>query len=424
MRNKTIFSKYFVLLMINYTLLFINYTIINPILPKYAISLGMSISLAGIISGAFALTALVFRPVSGKLADKKNPKMLFIISNVIMAAACVMYVLGNSFASLLIARIAHGVAFALISVVSIVILLQFVPKNRIGQAIGLYGMGSIIAISFGPAIGLELGNAFGYHICFLLAGSLPLISIVVLLFIPYEYKRNEADTREKNLRNDEERLHGIGNVEGEAIAYEKTEKEGANQYKGIKKIIATEVLFYAILAGFFSFANGVEFTFIALYAQSKSIENISLYFTVSAIFILVSRLFAGKIYDTRGLAHVLIPAFIVASIGMNTLSFANYLWVFFIAAALKGLGQGAGQPSLQAQCINSVPAYRVGLASSTYFIGPDVMQGLGPIVGGYIIAYSNYETIFFVCGGLLALGLIIYAIHLKNNKYTASSGNV
>jgi predicted MFS family arabinose efflux permease len=185
---------------------------------------------------------------------------------------------------------------------------------------------------------------------------------------------------------------------------------------GLNSLIATEVVIFALVAGLFSFANSVEYTYMALYAERKGIENISMYFIVSAVFILISRLFAGRIYDRKGLSIILYPAMTAAAVGMMILGSASGLWMFLFAAAFKAAGQGAGQPSLQTTCLKSVKKERIGLASSTYYLGPDTMQGIGPIVGGFIIEHAGYEVMYFTCSAMLLAGMVIYMLYVKKHK--------
>mgnify|MGYP005788838843 CR=1 FL=1 len=53
---------------------------VNPSMAKFSISLGATVTLAGVITGMFSITALVARPVSGLIADRVNRKLLLIIS--------------------------------------------------------------------------------------------------------------------------------------------------------------------------------------------------------------------------------------------------------------------------------------------------------------------------------------------------------
>ena len=50
-----------------------------PVIPGYVVSLGASLSLAGVVTGTFAITALFVRPLAGIIGDKYNKKLLLVI---------------------------------------------------------------------------------------------------------------------------------------------------------------------------------------------------------------------------------------------------------------------------------------------------------------------------------------------------------
>lgn len=394
-KNEKIFNKNYILLMIVNTLLFISFNMINPVLPEHITSLGMSVTLAGVISGCFSITALIFRPISGIAADRMNPKWMYVVAGLGITAACVLYTLCSGFTSFFVVRIFHGIFFAIDTTVALTLVTHYIPEGRMGEGIGLFGIGPIIAISFAPGIGLKTSDIYGAEWCFMIAAVMSFLATVCIVLI--SYKREPAAD--------------------EAMVPDNIQSSEIKQSKiSIRNFIAVEVIIFALLSGLFSFANSIEYSFISLYSQSKGIEDISLYFTVSAAFILLSRLFAGKIYDKKGLSVILYPAFTAAAVSMFILGSAGCIGLFFVAAALKALGQGAGQPSLQSQCMVSVEKERMGIASSTYYLGPDIMQGIGPVVGGMVIDHLGYEAAYYLCGVLIVLGMIIYTVYIKTFK--------
>lgn len=392
MKTDKIFNKNYIILMIVNTLLFISFNMINPVLPEHVTGMGLSVTLAGIISGCFSITALVFRPISGIAADRLNPKKLYVIAGIGITIACVLYIFCTGFGTLLATRIFHGIFFAMDSTLALVLVAYFIPEDRMGEGIGLFGIGPIIAISFAPGLGIKICHIYGAEISFIIAAVTSLAATLCLLFISYSKAQSvaKAEVPEEN--------------------------QPVKKSFSIKRFIATEVIIFAALSGMFSFANSIEYTYMSLYSQSKGIEDISIYFTVSAAFILLTRLFAGKIYDKKGLSIILYPAFLVGIISMLVLGSATCITMFLIAAALKALAQGSGQPSLQSQSIVSVSKDRFGVASSTYYLGPDIMQGIGPVVGGLIIDHAGYEAAYYSCGILLFIGMIIYTIYIKKHK--------
>ena len=227
---------------------------------------------------------------------------------------------------------------------------------------------------------------FGYKYCFTIAAILSLLTASLMLVIKYSSPKKQKLERKKLRFSD---------------------------------LIAVELLPFAVFAALFSLSNGLVSTFIALLGESRGIENVGIFFTTNAIFLLIARLFAGKLNDRKGLSVIMIPAYILAATAMTLLAGASALWMIALAGALKALGQGGGQPALQAECIKKLGRDRTGVATSTYYIGADVGQGLGPIIGGAVSTSFGYGTMYAGCACLLAVGLVMYLIYAKRQKRSA-----
>ena len=98
------------------------------------------------------------------------------------------------------------------------------------------------------------------------------------------------------------------------------------------------------------------------------------------------------------------------------LGFANSLWMILAASALYAVGQGSAQPAFQSMCIKKAGPARVGVAVSTYFIGADIGNGLGPMIGGAIADASGFSVVFLFGAAVLALGMILLFIYDRKDK--------
>ena len=92
------------------------------------------------------------------------------------------------------------------------------------------------------------------------------------------------------------------------------------------------------------------------------------------------------------------------------------------AAVFKALGQGNGQPSIQAYSVKKLPKERSGVASSTVMIGQNVGNAVAPIIGSFFVKEFGYQGMFCGFGGVLAVGgLLLLGIQLLiDRKKTAA----
>ena len=388
-------GEYIFLLGIN-LLLAISFYMIAPVLPKYAIQLGASLSLAGIIAGLFSITALVARPFGGLLADRINKKRILFIATSVLSFSAFGYCFSTTIPFLVGFRILHGIAFSISSTAVIALAVSFIPIERLGEGVGYFGLGQILSSAVGPNIGIWVGQKYGLPFTFGLSGVILLVSALLITLIHRETASDAilaASQRKKKL------------IMGD--------------------LIAVELLPLALMGGVFSMTNGLVSSFLVLIGDARHIANIGLYFSINALCLLFVRPFAGRLSDKKGLALILIPALILTALESLLLANASVLWVVLIAAACKAFGQGSAQPSLQSACIKKLGPERSGVATSTFYIGADIGQGLGPMMGGAIAGAFGYQTMFYSSAAVLGVVFLAFGIFklISHNKLELRNAN-
>ena len=350
----------------------------TPIISKYIVSLGYALPVAGGIASIMSIAALIARPFSGVLSDRYNRKAILFFSTVLTGITMGLCgVVGNVYL-LAVVRTIHGLAFSFMTVANMALASSLLPSAKIGEGMGYLGLSTIIASAAGPGLGLFLSDRFGYLPCFFIAMCFLLVGALATLTIPYH--QDSSDTKVK-------RRFSISNL------------------------YAKELTLYMLLLALFSCGNGLVSTYLAIIGEERGVANIALFFTVYALVVLMTRPFAGRLLDRRGLSVILYPSFAIASFAMVLVGAASTLWIFLLAAVLKAIGQGAGSPSIQAYSIKLLGKERAGVASSTCYIGQDIGNGIAPIIGGFAASALGYDKMFYGYAGLLlVLGTALYTI--------------
>ena len=382
----------FVYLMAVATISSTAFAMVNPTIAKYAVGLGADLSVAGLVAGLFALTALVARPVSGLLADRVDRKWMLVATTALMGLATLGYSLSATLPALLAFRVLHGFVFSLSSTVNMALASTVIPRSRLGEGVGYYGLGMIFSLAVGPALGLALGDAYGLPVAFAIAGAVLLLDALAMAWIPR--RRPSAD---------------------EAAA-----PRPARSRIRFADLLSVPLLPYALIGGSFSFYNGSVTSFLVLVGEQRTIPGIALYFTVYAVVLLFVRPVVGKVFDRKGLGFILFPAFIGGIAATVLLATAQSIAPVVAAAVLYALAQGAAQPALQATCLRSVPHERNGVATSTYYLGLDVGQGVGPIAGGAVSGSYGYGAMYFGCGALFAVAAAAYGVLMRRRRKPAA----
>ena len=151
-------------------------------LTKYALQRGASVITAK-SSGHVSITALFARPVSGLISDRLNKKHVFITATALIGFALIGYGISTGIASLVVFRFIHAVAFSVNGTVNLALVAQTVPRKRMGEGIGYFGLGHIIATAAGPAVGLYIGERFGLSAVFLIAGAVMLAASAAMFVL-------------------------------------------------------------------------------------------------------------------------------------------------------------------------------------------------------------------------------------------------
>lgn len=367
------------------TLSSFSFYMVATIMSKYLMGLGASITFAGFVVGLFSITSLVCRPFCGVMADRLNNIRLLAVSNLLMSIGLLGFALTDSMPLMILLRVCNGVGFSINGTVQVALIVQFIPRNRTGEGIGYMGISQLIGSACAPALGLEIAERLGMASTFLVAAALPLLAGAMLLFL-------------RNLQP--------------------AAKKAAAKRISWGDIIDLNAIPFTIPYSTFSFTNGIINGYLVLFADQHGIGNVSIYFTMYAVAVFLVRPFSGKIMDKKGLKYTVFPGMLLCAVSLFLLGISSSLWMILLTGLLRALGQGAAQPSLQAGCINRVGRERSGVATSTYFLGGDIGQGVGPMVGGFLLAriagLAGYQFLFSFCGVLMLAAMgYFYLINKK-----------
>ncbi|NMA24814.1 MAG: MFS transporter, partial [Clostridiales bacterium] len=122
------------------------------------------------------------------------------------------------------------------------------------------------------------------------------------------------------------------------------------------------------------------------------VADIGLYFTASAVCLILIRPFSGRIADRFGLDKLIIPGLFIFAGALVLTSFCNTLPMFILTGAVTALGYGISEPMIQTMNMQLVPKERRGSAGNTNFLGVDVGMLIGPSIAGFIITGVQKTT--------------------------------
>ncbi|OLN22110.1 MFS transporter [Domibacillus antri] len=386
MQDQSIWNKDFILVSISSFFQFMTFYTMLSTLPMFVLDSLQGTSLqAGLVITLHALGAILLRPLTGKWLDEIGRKRVLQVSLILFVGICFVYLGVKSILLLLLIRLFHGMSFGTLSTTMATIAIDVSPDKRKGEALGYFGMFMSLAMVLGPFTGLAIIGHYSYEVLFIVCA---IFAFLTFLF---------------------------GSLVG---VFEKKEKAKSVEPLSWRNFIEIKAVPYGLMTFILAFVYAGTATFIPIYARQIGMEPLAGYFfVIFAVFIILSRLFVGKLYDRKGTNMVVYPFVLIYIIGMMTLSQAHTPLFFLSAGALVGLGYGALHPSFQTLTVQSVDNYRRGLATSTFYLFFDLGVAVGSFVLGVISSHTNYSFIYVICAVfMLLIYVLYYYLHQQKNS--------
>ena len=136
------------------------------------------------ISTVYSLTEGIVVPASAWLGARYGLKRVYVWSLVLFTVSSALCALAGSLGALIFFRVVQAIPGGIIPVTCQTILYRIVPRAKLGSAMGVYGVGVVVAPAIGPALGGYLIEYVGWRSIFYInvpVGIVGVIAAIVLL---------------------------------------------------------------------------------------------------------------------------------------------------------------------------------------------------------------------------------------------------
>lgn len=154
-------------------------TIVNVAVPGIMADFGMSQMQAQWLSTGFLAAVTAAMLMSSALLDRFGQRHVYIGAISVFILASLLGALSWNPEAMIAARVIQGATAGVIQPLAMVIIFQVFPDHERGRAMGLYGMGVVLAPALGPTAGGVLLDLFGWRSVYLAA--LPFCIVGLLL---------------------------------------------------------------------------------------------------------------------------------------------------------------------------------------------------------------------------------------------------
>ena len=371
-------------------LLYFGFWLLVPVLPFYlkeTFSCGEAA--VGTILSCYTVSALCTRPFMGYLYDGFARKPIYIMAYLLFTAIFAGYVLTSLLAVFILLRAVHGVAFGTVTVGGNTLVIDITPSNRRGEALGYYGLTNNVAMSIGRMTRLFLHAS---HLSYEHIFSIGLLTCVLGFLAAVSVKApRKVPVKRPPVSLDRFIL-----------------------LKGIPAGIALLLL---------SIPYGATTNYVAVYAREIGLQvPTGFFFTLMAVGMGISRIFAGKFVDrgyiTQTISYgfyVVIAAFFLLSCCSTVIAYSE-AWcsfIFYLVPFMLGIGFGVMFPAYNTLYVNLAPNNQRGTATSTYLTSWDIGIGLGISTGGYIAQQYAFDAVYLFGSILCVASMLFFNLYVS-----------
>jgi len=336
------------------------------VVPQYATSIGASGIGAGLATGALMLSTVATELATPRIAARFGYRVTLVAGLVLLGAPALALSAAHTMATILAICLVRGAGLAIIVVVGGSLVASFVPPERRGEGLGLYGFIVNVPAVVGLPLGVWLAAHAGYPTVFTLAGLAALAGIAAVPGLP------KVETPAHELP--------VGVLAG---------------------LLTPALARPAIVFSTTAMAAGVIVTFLPLAAIHASGNIIATALFVQAVASTVSRWYAGRLGDRLGHAALLIPGVLVAAIGMALLVLVASTTAIMAGMVLFGIGFGITQNATLTMMFDRVTPSGYDAVSAVWNVGYDAGLGIGAVAFGVVSTHTGYPTAFALLAALM-----------------------
>lgn len=380
--REQLWSTTFVLVVVSTLCCFMVGQGLNSSTSVYVALYGGTAAYAGVLAAVFSGAAAVVRLLSGPLIDGRGRRIVMLAGFAVLIVGTVGPLFTHDVAPFVVFRILQGAGFSAVTTASATAAADALPASRMGEGIGYYGLGQAIAMSIGPAFALALVSMDPAENLFIGATAAAALGLALIFFCRYE-KHPETLPEEAFYRREREEKR---------TRSEGAKSEGARREGFISRIFEKRALPGTLPTLVIAPAFGFVIFFVGLYGTSLGVGNAGLFYTLSAVSMIIVRLKSGAFMDRFAPIKILPVALAFGVVAFAMLIACGTVLdsspardaVFYLAGIVYGPCIGIVNPLNQAVAVKNTPPERWGAANALFQLAIDVGIGCASVIWGLV----------------------------------------
>ncbi|MFB3764012.1 MAG: MFS transporter [Methanotrichaceae archaeon] len=361
----------------------LGFSLVAPIFPLYAMSLGASYTFLGMVVSVYGAVQLLTQVPIGRLSDRTGRKWLLVLGLITFTILPPLYIYATNAYILLPIRILGGIGASAVWPLAMALIIEQAEGK--GSAMGWYNASFFSAVAFGPIIGGGLYDLYGLTAPFYFWAFLGVISVITVLMKVHEPPGHKTSPSISSDRSGENLI--------------------LSGYKATFLACCGVVMWVGIVGGF-------NTTMLPGYASrfGISMTEIGLIYLVYGGTTALSNIYFGRLAD-RGRRKLLIFAGCLSgTVAFALLPRASSLLQAILLYAALGTGLGIGNPAAAAIIADATCTSRRGEIFGLFNTSRMMGVVIGPLVAGVI------ADTYGVNGAIEAFAIIAAIITLATSS--------
>jgi len=362
--------------------------IITPLIPGFARNLGANGLVLGAIFSVFSISRTLLTPVTGILSDRWGRRTFMLVGLVWYCLVSIAYIGADSIPVLLLVRVLHGMAAALVIPAANAYVGDLAPRQKEGTYTSLFLASFLSGFALGPALGGLFHDRFGMDWCFVTLGVLAFCSFLLTLFLVPTLRMTRA-------AGPQDCEHGLRAV--------------------LQSRLSVTLLVFTTIS---AVGRGSIVSFLPLLAAEKLGLSASLFGLVITVNLLLAALLQvpfGMLADRLNRKALLLTGTVLSGAMFAALPLVGDFAGLLAVNVVMGVGVALFFPSSQALAVSLSRGKGIGTMLSLLQTATGVGFAAGPLLSGLIYKTWGIDPVFYVCAGFLGLaalyGLTLFRFH-------------
>lgn len=411
--REQLWSTTFVLVVVSTLCCFMVGQGLNSSTSVYVALYGGTAAYAGVLGAVFSGAAAVVRLLSGPLIDGRGRRIVMLVGFAVLIVGTVGPLFTHDVAPFVVFRILQGAGFSAVTTASATAAADALPASRMGEGIGYYGLGQALSMSVGPALALALVSTDPPENLFIGVTAIAVIGLAMIFLCRYEkhpemlpegavYRRRLEEGESEAARTGAAEALEVTGRAGAAEAAEASETTTSTAQSRMegqprRESIASRIFEKHALPGtlpmiVLSPAFGFAIFFVGLYGASLGVGNAGLFYTLSAVSMILVRLKSGAFMDRFAPIKILPFALACGLVAFGMLVACGTVLdgapvrdaVFNLSGIVYGFCSGIALPLNQSVAVKNTPPERWGAANALFQLANDVGIGGACVIWGIV----------------------------------------